>query len=217
MRSIIEANTAGGERRTTQVFQDFCALAAFEIRAAVDRASADRCRDHYLTIADGYTTAEIEHFGQALTHLVQELDRKLSDVLGELYMTLELGNQRVGQYFTPYDASLLSASVIVADMTRTLDELDFVTVYEPTCGAGGMIIATADLLGRSDVNYQKAIHVTARDLELTAVHMTYIQLTLLHIPALVIHGDTLTLDQFDVWPTPAHVLDGWNRRLCSRG
>ncbi|MFK0244570.1 N-6 DNA methylase [Amycolatopsis azurea] len=213
MRSLLEDNTAGGERRIVQVFQDFCALAAFEIRTAVDRGGADRCQGHYGQIASGYTSAEFERFAQALAHLALELGKNLTDVLGELYMMLELGNQRVGQYFTAYDASLLVASVTVSNMARRLEEQDFVTVYEPTCGAGGMVIATADLLSQSGVNYQTAIHVTAQDVEITAVHMTYVQLALTHIPALVIYGDTLTLEQRDVWPTPAHVLGGWNQRL----
>ncbi|MCQ9372281.1 hypothetical protein NQ024_13740, partial [Corynebacterium sp. 35RC1] len=48
------------------------------------------------------------------------------------------------------------------------------------------------------------------------VHMTYVQLALLHIPAVVILGNSLMLEEREVWYTPAHVLGGWNRKLAAR-
>jgi hypothetical protein len=41
-----------------------------------------------------------------------------------------------------------------------------------------------------------------------AVHMAYIQLSLLHVPAVVVHGNTLSLEEWGYWYTPAHILDG---------
>lgn len=43
--------------------------------------------------------------------------------------------------------------------------------------------------------------------------MIYLHLTLLHIPAVVRRCNIITLETFDVWPTPAHVLDGWGPKL----
>jgi len=46
--------------------------------------------------------------------------------------------------------------------------------------------------------------------------MAYVQLSLLGIPAVVVHGNALSLDVWGVWYTPAHVLVGWGELLCNR-
>ena len=51
--------------------------------------------------------------------------------------------------------------------------------------------------------------VTATDIDLKCVHMCYLQLSLLGIPAVVIHGNSLTLEEHSHWFTPAYILDGW--------
>jgi hypothetical protein len=43
--------------------------------------------------------------------------------------------------------------------------------------------------------------------------MAYLQLSLLHIPARITHGNSLSLDEFSHWYTPAHILGGWNFKL----
>lgn len=44
--------------------------------------------------------------------------------------------------------------------------------------------------------------------------MTYLQLSLLHIPAVVVHGNALSLEEWGHWYTPAHILGGWRARLA---
>lgn len=72
-----------------------------------------------------------------------------------------------------------------------------------------MVIALAEALHRAGVNYQRALHVTATDIDLRCVHMTYVQAVLLHIPAEVQHGDSIRGEVWSRWVTPAHVLGGW--------
>jgi len=43
--------------------------------------------------------------------------------------------------------------------------------------------------------------------------MAYVQFSLLHIPAVIIHGNTLSREKFGRWYTPAHIMDGWTRKL----
>lgn len=216
MKKLLEANTAYGRRRVSEVFSDFCELAALAIRNSVDlNGRADR-EAAYMRIIDGYTPEEAGRFAQVFADVTLKFEAGFSDALGELYMSLDLGNERLGQFFTPYDVRSLVAKMTIGDYTEKLAGQSFITVSEPTCGSGGMIVALAEALRDAGINYQQAIHVTAQDLEPTAVHMTYIQLTLLHIPAVVIHGDTLTLEQQDIWYTPAHILGGWSSRLKNR-
>jgi hypothetical protein len=76
-----------------------------------------------------------------------------------------------------------------------------------------MVLALAQALRDQDINYQQKLHVTAIDIDSICVHMTYIQLALLHIPAIVIHGDSLAMESWSTWYTPAHVIGLWGMKL----
>ncbi|MCY1718519.1 N-6 DNA methylase [Microbacterium sp. SL62] len=217
MKKLLQANTAGGARRIGEVFRDFCELTALCFRSAVDRGHGfDERRDRFSAVAGKYSTEEMQRFDQVLDGLVATLEAGFTDALGELYMSLDLGNERLGQFFTPYDLSLVTAKLTIGDTLPLLVDRDFITVSEPASGSGGMIIALAHALRDEGVNYQQRIHVTATDLDPMAVFMTYVQLTLINVPALVVHGNTLTQERFDVWPTPAHVLGGWRWKLAAK-
>jgi hypothetical protein len=76
-----------------------------------------------------------------------------------------------------------------------------------------MVIALADVMHSRGVNPQQQLHVTAIDVGERAAHMADAQLSLLHIPAVVYVGNTLSMEMRDVWYTPAHILGGWGPRL----
>lgn len=61
----------------------------------------------------------------------------------------------------------------------------------------------------------QVVHVTAQDIDATAVHMAYLQLSLLHVPAIVLLGNSLSVEVREHWVTPAHVMGGWDLRLRS--
>lgn len=215
MKQLLEANTSYGVRRISQVFRDFCELAAIALRNAVDRDGWTEREKRYLQVISPYSHEEADRFAQIMAILAAELDRERSDVLGHLYMSLELGSDEMGQFFTPYHVSQLIAGMASLDLAGQVRDKGFVTVSEPTCGSGGMIVAQAEQMRADGLNYQQQLHVTAQDIELTSVHMTYIALALLHIPAVVTHGDTLRMEVRDRWFTPAHILGGWSARLRS--
>lgn len=213
MKKLLEANAGYGQRRISQVFRDFCELAAIAMRNSVDARGYDQREARYLEIVKGYTSEEANRFAEVLAGLALQLEDGFSDALGHLYMSLDLGNESLGQFFTPFEVSRVMARMTVGTLTAQLAEKDFVSVHEPAVGSGGMVIALAEALLEEDVNYQQVLHATCWDVDITAVHMTFIQATLLNIPAVVVHGNTLTMEQHDVWPTPAHVIGGWDARL----
>ena len=92
----------------------------------------------------------------------------------------------------------------------------FVTAQEPACGSGGMVIAFAKAMLERGLNPQQQLHVTATDLDVTAVHMAVIQLGLCGIPARIVHGDTLKLETFSTYETPHHHLGFWDMKLRRR-
>lgn len=114
-------------------------------------------------------------------------DTGLSDVLGEVYMESVGGNKNTGQFFTPYHVSLACAELAVP---KNIND-DRILLHEPSCGSGGMVVATAQVLQKRGINYQKTLDVVCQDLDWSAVYMCYVQLSLLGIKAIVAQGDTL--------------------------
>ena len=202
--------------RLSEVFRDFCELLALAFSNACDKSQFEEREERYLQIIKRYERPEVIRFVQmreALTNWMECVGQ--ADCLGELFMALELGDSFKGQFFTPYSVSKMMAAVAIQGVESVIAERGFVRVSEPTSGAGGMVIAAADVLAEQGFNYQRCMHVVAQDIDLTAVHMTYVQLTLLHIPAVVIWGNTLAMESRARWYTPAHILGGWGRRLAA--
>jgi len=76
-----------------------------------------------------------------------------------------------------------------------------------------MVIALAHEMRELGINYQQHPHVTAVDVDPKCVHMAYVQFALLHIPAVIVHGNAPSLEECGRWYTPAHILDGWTWKL----
>jgi hypothetical protein len=110
----------------------------------------------------------------------------------------------------------LVANVTIGDgshIKAEIEERGFIRLSEPACGSAAMVIAFAEGLRKIGINYQQHLHVTLNDIDARAVHMAYLHLSLLHIPAIVVHGNTLTLEEYGHWYTPAHVLGAFNGKL----
>lgn len=202
--------------RLHEAFSDFCELGALAISNAADVRQYDAREERYLQIIRRYEREEADRFPRMFAVLVEWLECGFADCLGELFMSLELGDHWKGQFFTPYSIASLMASITTDDGKEKVQRDGFVSICEPACGAGGMVIACADAIMSQGVNYQKVMHATAIDIDATAVHMAYLQLSLLHVPAIVVHGNALTLEERGHWVTPAHVVGGWDWRLRSR-
>lgn len=213
---LIKANT---ERfRAHEVFRDFCEMVALALSNTADAGQRAARESRYADLRNRYSAAQVERFSLMLAHVVRSLDGHFHDCLGELFMGLELGDHWKGQFFTPYHLAKLMAQMTIGDLKQQLEQKRFVTLMEPACGAGGMLIATADTAMAQEVNYQQCMHATAIDVDATAVHMTYIQLSLLHYPAIVVHGNALAAEkEWSHWVTLAHTMGGWDWRLRRRG
>lgn len=203
---------------THLVFSDFCHFAAIAISNSVDRVHFDQREALYLQKIKRYSKDEMSMFCSLLANLVEMHEAKMADWLGSIFMELELFNHWKGQYFTPYEICKLMAAISLSDVTQRIEAEKYVSTYEPCSGAGAMIIAQADSLLEQDINYQKHMYAIAQDLDETAVHMTYLQMSLLHIPGTVIHGNSLATNEsnFQYWVTPAHIVGGWDFRLNQR-
>lgn len=131
---------------------------------------------------------------------------RMNDWLGELYMRSLTQSKGAGQFFTPYDVSRACALLAVdPEKIAEAKEKDLIVdVHEPTVGAGGMVTALVDeLYNKYHFNVARNLYVDCGDIDKRCVYMTYIQLSLLGIPAVVFHRDGLSLKTWDCFHTPA--------------
>lgn len=208
-----------GHRHTWDVFADFCQLAATDLANTVDhRPYREKRIEDFQRIASQYTPEQMTGFMQAMASLVECLEMGFDDVLGRTFHQLELHNKWVGQYFTPYPLCRAMAQMTINGdgVGDIIDRQGFVTILEPACGSGAMVIAAMETLYNAQINFQQFAHVTAVDVDFRCVMMTYLQLSLLGVPAVVVHGNTLTLEEWSHWYTPFHIFGGWNARLRHR-
>jgi hypothetical protein len=198
-----------------RVYSDFCEMAALALANAVSTGPLHEKREQrYLEIVRGYSQQEARQIAQLLGIVTEALEVEPFDFLGEMFMSLELFNHWKGQYFTPSCLTQVMAALTLDEsLTAAITERGFVTVQEPACGSGATVIGLALALRQRKLNYQQQLHVTAVDVDSTAAHMAFIQLSLLHIPAVVVIGNTLTLEQRDAFHTPSHVLGLWDNKL----
>ncbi len=163
----------------------------------------------------GYSTEEIAVFPKLLGTLVNLLETEPRDILGELYMELELGNQNAGQFFTPHHVSELMARMNFDNSLKNIGD-SFVTISDPACGAGSTLLAFVKLTIAKGYNPAEKMWIQAIDIDRTVALMCYIQLTLWNVPAQILVGDSLSLEMRESWFTPAHFLGSWEYRLQSR-
>lgn len=199
-----------------QVFSDFAEMAAISISNAVDLAQSQTREERYMQIIQRYRADELAKFPQMLAALTMAMEEEPADVLGRTFHDLELHNKWAGQFFTPYHVCRMMAKMTIgdkADVEARIAARGFVTASEPAAGSGAMVIALAHEMRDAGINYQRHLHVTAVDVDAKCVHMAYLQFALLHIPAIIVHGNSLSLEEFGRWYTPAHIMDGWNWKL----
>lgn len=165
------------------VFDDWIKMLALACSQQID-CKNDR-EEEYKTVAKRYTKEQLMVMSQANGLLVEWADEEMTDMLGDIYMHLEISDSHLGQFFTPYHICLTMARI------ASNDERDIYTVNEPSCGAGGNIIAFADTLKRNGINYQERMIAVCQDLDVKAVYMCYIQLFLYGVPAVVFQSNTL--------------------------
>jgi len=194
-----------------EVFRDFVTMAACSLHNAVQKDEARE--EEYLRIIAGYKKPDQEAFAKLLGCLIQALDPEPRDILGPLYMELEIANKDAGQFFTPPELSELMANLTFGDMCSKLETQPFITAGEPACGAGGMILALIKVMIAKGYNPSQHLWVQCIDVDRNAALMCYTQLSLWNVPAEIIVGNTLSWDIREVWYTPAHNLGLWKYRL----
>jgi type I restriction-modification system DNA methylase subunit len=149
------------------------------------------------------------------------------DFLGHIYMTLNLYNSRLGQIFTTYSVGQVMSSIALGDVSKTIEEKGYVTIDDPSCGSGALLIAGAHearkQMEKMGLNFQNHVLVSGQDADAVVALMCYIQISLLGIAGYFKIGNSLTdpmssTDNFEsYWVTPMYFSDTWEtRRVLKR-
>lgn len=194
------------------VFSDFIHMSAAALH--------NRCHfvqeieDDYMRRIKRYKTADQRRFPVLFNTLVDGMEFSAADFLGSVFMELELGDRCRGQYFTPYSVAYMIAKMQLSDglPALTSGERDFITVSDPACGAGGLIVAMAQAMLEAGFNPQKQMVAVCVDIDPVAAMMAYVQLSLCGIPAMVIVGNSLSMEFRQTWRTPFWLMFGWERK-----
>ena len=97
-----------------------------------------------------------------------------------------------------------------------LDDLKkpFITLSEPACGAGGMVLSFVKLMIEKGHNPADRMWTQCIDIDRLAGLMCFVQLSLWNVPAEILIGDTLRWDIREVWHTPQHHLGLWSHKMA---
>ena len=223
-----------GRHSRWEVWADWITMSACSISCAVDATHREAREKLYQTARAKYTEAELQVMAEMLGMVVAALDKNPDqDLLGEIFMTLGLGNEHNGQFFTPYNVcQAMSGMTYGDDLKARIEQRGWVAVNDPACGAGALLVAFANECRRPghEVNYQTSVLFVAQDIDYIVGLMCYIQLSLLGCAGYVVIGDSLAhpstaydrrglipRDEGNVWYTPMYFRDVWHwRRLWAQ-
>lgn len=209
--------------RSWDVWRDFIAMYACALSNPVDKQHYDEREALYLRTIKKYNKQEQPLFSELAAHTVMALeDNPEQDFLGSIFMSLNLGNQHNGQFFTPYHVCELMAEISMQDAVLKIEKEGYITINDPCCGAGATLIAGVHAakkrLEKAGYNYQNHVFVVAQDIDMTVALMCYIQLSLLGVAGYVKVGNSLTDPTTtndsteNYWYTPMYFFPVWSMR-----
>ncbi len=184
---------------TRHVFDAFTRFAACAL-------SAQTRETEYLEEAKRWEKQELELFAEAFAVLVLEMESKpFEDIIGGYYMEFAIsqkGQQWNGEFHTPKPICDLMARITLGN-TESFPTEGPITVCEPACGAGAMILSLAEVC-LPDV--RRRLRVMAIDINRTACDMAFINTTLWGIPTRVIHGNALSMECWAAWSNIHYII-----------
>lgn len=138
--------------------------------------------------------------------------RHYEDILGQLYEELELSNEWNGQFFTPQIIADMMGQMVLGEankINQSIADKGYSTVGEPAVGSGVMMLGLANAFLHIKCVPQVQMVATCVDVDIRCIHMAYVQLSLYGIPAVLIHGNSLTVEEWSRWYTPVFIEDSW--------
>lgn len=211
---------AGTGHGLAQLWDDWVSSMALAIANSCDHRPDVHARREaeYMRLVERHGKPTMDAFASMLALLVEALEHLPTDVLGGVYMALELGNDHAGQFFTPSSVCEVMVGMTMDPyyMRAQVEHAGWITVQEPAIGGGAMVIPIVGAMLEAGLNPSEHLHVIGADIDASVLRMAYVQLSLLGVPAVLWVGDTLRMQFREDWYTPVHVLLGWGSRLRNR-
>lgn len=196
-------------RNLRDVFVDWLDIAAcaihqepYHLGIVARDEEYEKVEAQYLAAVKKYNREELDAFGKLLGITKMALWEEKADFLGRMYMDLEISNDRSGEFFTPFEVSLMMARMILGDVGTHIKEKGFVTVGEPACGGGGMLLAAAKVIEEQGYNPREVMFFDATDISKPCADMAYLQTSILGLSGIVRHGNSLSMKEWSSRFTP---------------
>lgn len=187
IRLLESVNT--GKWMMLDVFADFCRMAALCIESPLTFGDVKKeIEDEYARIIAKYN-GNYQPFSHAMAEVVAALYEKREEFLGQVHEAIGAANTRNGQFFTPNSVANVMARVVSPDVDYKPGNP--VIINDPACGACVTLIAGAEELLRRGIQ-QRDILIDAGDIDLRALDMSYIELSLLGYAAVIRHENALS-------------------------
>ena len=145
-------------------FADFLELATCAIRKTTvpPGPETDAFEARYMKTVARYPPDDVRTMPKLLALIQLAVGHGGCDFLGDIAGELEVLDAKLGQLITPYPLSRLIAEMTLEDAGSIIAERGFITLQEPASGAGGMIIAAADVVEKKGFDPSSTLYVGAR-------------------------------------------------------
>lgn len=155
-----------------------------------------------------------------LRDLILRLDYKIHtdrkphyfDLMGKIFHQLDLNDQKDGQVFTPqHVADLMGYTGITKESAqRDLDSQGFVCIKENCCGSSALALGGLNSLLELNISPNHQALCIVADTDERCVLMSYIQLSVYMIPAVVMQQNAITDEIYSpLWFTPMFIKHKW--------
>ena len=199
-------NQAAKKSSRSILFDDFLKIAAASLNRdensfhEVDNKTLHLELFAHLAAAINYSISDKALHDKSLNiyyivdHTSGDSTPRYRDILGEIFHALDLFEQSGGQVFTPqHSADLMGELVFTPSFALSQINLrGFVSIKENCCGSGALIFGGLNALLALKINPCRRVFVQAADIDPRCVLMTFIQLSLYGIPAVVSRRDAIS-------------------------
>lgn len=190
---IKKINEISGSQSVYNIFADWIKMLAISISNTleINKKIYEKREEEYKSIANKYTKEELMSFSEMCGILTNAFEEGFEDVLGDIYMNLQVSNKNLGQFFTPYwykHAELVSETNpvrrdTVAAMVREIGKRVNVKLHPHKCRrtcatfalrCGMPIEQVSKMLGHESIDTTQ-IYLDLTEDELKQAHAKYVR------------------------------------------
>ncbi|MBR1741051.1 MAG: N-6 DNA methylase [Lachnospiraceae bacterium] len=204
-----------------EVFTTFLELFATGLAMEMDPIHAEERKKRYEELEASLDEEALASYGRMSLLLILVAAENMADpkdILGAVYSELRLNNEWSGQFFTPDPVCRAMAMMTGIGEKSSIEENELTTVCEPTCGSGALLIASIWAMRQKGKLPENMVFM-AQDIDIRCVWMAYIQCCLYRIPAVIKHGNSLTMEVWSEWHTADYlrlVMESFREKSTER-